>query len=321
MRIMPARHAARLFLTRRRPTYLRAVITTACPMRCSYCHMEGDPEKAGHRGGPAPAELDALLRIAARQGIAKFKFLGGEPLIRADLLRRIAALRAAAPAADLSVITAGVTRPGMLEQTLAAGLDRINVSVHGFDLDAFARRGGTLRSWHARNTFLQRVIDAGRPLKVNFVYANPAERADLAGLLDWAAGRPLAVNVLDDLTDDAAGPRHILDLLHELRGPEMARRLEPDPHSLPTTHLFWADGLRVELKDRHLGELGPWSACDGCPARARCREGIFALRLTHDGRLQACMDRPDLSLDIVDVLRAHGEAAAERAWRHFVETL
>ena len=52
----------------RRPSYLRAVVTTRCPMNCTYCHMEGDP------GGARPARLDtgaltALLRVAARSGI------------------------------------------------------------------------------------------------------------------------------------------------------------------------------------------------------------------------------------------------------------
>ncbi len=303
----------------RRPTYLRAVVTTRCPMNCTYCHMEGDP------GGDRPARLDtdaltALLRVAARCGIHKFKFLGGEPLVRADMPVVIADLRRAAPAADLSVITAGVTLEGILDRCFAAGLTRANLSIHGFDLPAFARRGGNLRTWQQRNATLDALVRRGRPLKLNYVLgANDLE--DVDRLLSWAAARPVVVNLLDDLSDPAASVETLRRALGTLRGAPARTLTVEDPHSLPTTHLVWRDGLRVELKDRRLGDLAPWRACGACPARAQCREGIFALRLTHDGRLQPCMDRPDLALDVLSVLGDGGEDAAAGAWDAFVDDL
>lgn len=304
----------------RRPTYLRTVVTTRCPMRCTYCHMEGDP------GGSRPrlldtATLNAALRVAARAGIEKFKFLGGEPLVRADMPQVVAALRAEAPAADLSVITAGVTLPGALPDCVGAGLDRANLSVHGFDLPAFTRRGGNLRTWQQRNETLKWLVAEGRPLKLNYVLSGPEDHEDLAALLDWAASQPVVVNVLDDLSDPAASAQTVADTLRRLHGPEALAEVVPDPHSLPTTHLVWADGLRVEVKDQRLGDLAPWGACQTCPQRPQCREGIYALRLSHDGHLRACMDRPDLALDLLTLLQTEGEAAALTAWVGFVDAL
>ena len=307
--------------TTRPCTYLRTVVTTRCPMSCSYCHYEGDQQRPGTRNQLAPEALSACLAIAATRGIRKFKFLGGEPLVYRDLPRVVADLRAVARSADLSVISAGVTLRGLLQDCLGAGLDRVNVSIHGYGYDAFARRGGSVVMWHQRNAFLEEVIDAGRPLKLNFVLADQAEIADLGELLAWAAGRPVTVNVLDDLRADDASAQGVIEVLRALRGPEALQVREPDPDSLETAHLHWRDGLRVEVKDERLGDLAPWRACTGCPARARCREGIFALRLTHDGRLQACMDRPDLSLDLVGVLQRDGREAATKAWDAFVAGL
>lgn len=316
--VQPAAHTHRSL--GRWPTYLRAVVTTRCPMRCTYCHMEGDPAGAGPRQLDT-ATLGALLRVAARAGVEKFKFLGGEPLVRADMAQVVAALRVEAPTADLSVITAGVTLPDALPQCLAAGLDRANLSVHGFDLPAFERRGGNLRTWQLRNASLRHLVAAGRPLKLNYVLSGPEDHEDLGALLAWAAGQPVVVNVLDDLGDPQASAETVTRTLHALRGPAARAEYVEDVHSLPTTHLVWADGLRVEVKDHRLGDLAPWAACATCPVRARCREGIFALRLSHDGQLRACMDRPDLSLDVAGILRAEGEAAALQAWLGFVEGL
>lgn len=303
----------------RRPSYLRAVVTTRCPMNCTYCHMEGDP------GGARPARLDtgaltALLRVAARSGIHKFKFLGGEPLVRADMPDVIADLRRAAPTADLSVITAGVTLEGILDRCFDAGLTRANLSIHGFDLPAFARRGGNLRTWQQRNTTLEGLVRRGRPLKLNYV-VGPDDLEDVDALLTWAAPRPVVVNLLDDLSDPTASSDTLRATLRTLRGAHQRTLTVDDPHSLATTHLIWSDGLRVEVKDRRLGDLAPWGACPACPKRRQCREGIFALRLTHDGRLQPCMDRPDLALDLLGVLDDGGEDAAARAWDDFVDAL
>lgn len=304
-----------------RVTYLRVVATTKCPMSCTYCHMEGDP----HRPGTAPAldreTLEALLRVGVRAGVRKLKFLGGEPFVRADLPEVIREVRRVGPAVDLSVITAGVTLPGMLEAALAAGLDRVNVSVHGFGLPAFMRRGGKLPMWHRRNEFLRQVLAAGRPLKLNYVLSGEDDVEDLGALLAEASAWPAVVNVLDDLSDPSASPGRVVETLIRLRGePDDSVRV-PDPDSLPTTHFLWLDGLRVEVKDSHLGAFAPYGACGPCAKRVQCREGIVALRLTHDGRLQPCMDRPDLSLDLVGALRAGGEDAAFEAWTHFTENV
>jgi len=281
--------------------------------------MEGDPQKPGAAPALPASELSALLRIAVKCGMNKIKFLGGEPLVRPDLPEVLAGVHAQAPDVDYSVITAGVTSPGMLDRMLNAGLDRINVSIHGYELEAFMRRGGKLPMLLRRNEFLKAVIAAGRPLKVNYVLSSDEDLPDLARLLEDAAKWPVVVNVLDDLSDPSASPERVLDALVALRGKPAERLTFPDPDSLPTTHLIWADGLRVELKDQHLGEVAPYRACASCPKRPQCREGIVALRLMHDGRLQPCMDRPDLAFDIVQVLRTEGEAAAEAAWERFVD--
>lgn len=298
-------------LSRRVPTYLRIVTTTRCPLRCAYCHMEGDPHRHGTPYALPEHLTIQILTLAVRMGVRKFKFLGGEPLVDARLPTFVAHIRGLAPQADISVITSGVARPGLLDAVIAAGLDRVNISIHGFGLEAFDRRGGRLPMHRARAELIARTLDLCRPIKLNYVYSSPADEGDLQSLLEWAVTRPCVVNVLDDLGDAEASHQTVESLLVRLRGLPAKRVQVPDPHSLPTTHWIWSDGLRVEVKDRRLGDLAPWPACAGCPARARCREGIFALRLTHTGWLRPCMDRPGLGVDLVAALRS-GDADA--AW-------
>lgn len=304
------------------PSYLRVVVTTRCPLACSFCHMEGDPGTPGARGGLSLAELCALTEAGVRNGARKVKFLGGEPLARADLPEVVRHLRSLdVPDLDLSIITSASLPPERLQRLFDAGLNRANVSIHGWSPEAFARRGGKglQHAWRAQT--LAMLVASGRPVKLNYVWTgDEAELDDLAALLEWASHQPVVVNVLDDLGNAAMGARSVVDVLFRLRGESLERWTEPDPHSLPTTRFRWADGLVCEVKTERLGDVAPYATCQNCPKRTDCREGITALRLGHDGRLRPCMDRDDLGVPLLDVLRSSGSDAATQRWAAAVDT-
>lgn len=298
------------------PTYLRVVVTARCNYSCSFCHMEGDPLG----DGPATLPTDALLKslhVALDMGIRKMKFLGGEPLLRRDLPAVIADLRARDPELDLSVITAGALPTSSIDALFDAGLSRANLSIHGFLPLAFAERHRNPRMWQRRQDFLHRLLEHGRPAKLNYVYTGPECEADLGVFLSWAQGRGAVVAILDDLGQDI-GVDGVRGVLRRLLGDPDRVFAEPDPHSLPTERWQYP-GLVIELKDHRLGQVAPWASCDGCAKRSVCGEGIYALRLTHDGLLRPCLDRPDLAVPLVDIVQRDGDDAARAAWAHHVQ--
>ncbi|MBI5516333.1 MAG: radical SAM protein [Deltaproteobacteria bacterium] len=304
------------------PTYLRVVVTTRCNHRCDFCHREGDPHA---RGTPAELSLPALearVLAAVRAGVRKVKLLGGEPFLRRDLPSLIAAVRAACPAVDLSVITAGAVPVEALLRAYDAGLTRVNVSIHGFTAAAHARTTRAPGAFALRQEFLAAALAEatrrGVPLKLNYVFGEDGDRGDLAALLTWSTDKPVVVGLLDDLGADLSW-RPLAALVEALRGPHATQVVLVDPASLPTLLRRWPDGLRVEFKHLRLGEVAPYVACPTCPARARCKEGITALRLTHRGLFQPCMDRPDAAFDLGPFLGGAaggdiGAAFALRAW-------
>lgn len=281
------------------PSYLRIVVTTRCTLACPFCHLEGDPAQSGAAQGLAAEEIAELAGAAYDQGVRKIKLLGGEPLARQDIGRVIALLRQRCTDADLSLITAGVVNLANLQAAFDAGLDRANLSIHGWSPDRLAKHT-RVRDAHARRqAVLEFLLRIGRPLKCNYVYTGPEVEEDLAQFLAWAAGKPLVVALLDDLGNPAMGPATVKEALRRLRGPWGSMERDNDPHSLSTLRLGWSDGLAVEIKDQQLGQVAPWRACTGCLQREQCREGIHAVRLKHDGTAAPCMDRPDLGRRVV----------------------
>ncbi len=297
------------------PRYLRIVVTRRCPMACSYCHHEG--VKSAERALDTTSMI-ALVAAGIDNGVRKIKLLGGEPLVRADLPALVRGIRAVSASVDISIITSGAAPTHRIDELFDAGLDRANMSIHGWSPEAFLARGGKPGLLGLRDAMLARLVERGRPLKLNFVYRGPEDETDLDGLLTWAAGRPLVVNVLDDLGNLSLGAPDLVRAVTRLRGPAASSRIAPDPDSLSTTHLAWKDGLVVEVKHQRLGALAPWSACAGCPVRERCREGIHAVRLTEDGVLRPCMDRTDLGVSLVPALLAGGRDAAAAAWADWI---
>lgn len=294
-----------------RPSYLRVVVTTRCNHHCDYCHMEGDPHAPGTAAELATERLVASLHAAALAGVQKFKLLGGEPLLRRDLPTVIASLRAVAPGADISLITAGVVPVARLREAYEAGLSRANVSIHGWTPAALAENLQGRNGHGQRDAFLEAALgeaqSRGVPIKLNYVWRGEHDRADLAAFLAWAAPRRVLVNVLDDLSQDLSW-EVIAGVLRSLRGPHRDEHVIDDPHSLPTLLREWDDGLRVELKHQQLGTVAPFGACSACPVRNRCKEGIVALRLTHRGMIQPCMDRADLGFDLGSYVASNGAA-------------
>ncbi len=151
------------------------------------------------------------------------------------------------------------------------------------------------------------------PLKLNFVYSGRGDEADLGRLLDWAGPRDVVVGVLDDLGQPDVGSDSVLAALGRLRAEPTEEWIEHDPHSLPTLRRRYRDGLVVEVKTARLGEAAPWRSCGECAIRGACREGIAALRLTHEGVLRPCMDRADLGVSLVDAHRTLGAAGVTAA--------
>ncbi len=299
-------------------SYLRVVLTEACPLSCPYCHEEGGfSGGSGGTRGLSPKDLLRAVSACVGAGVRKVKFLGGEPFLYRGLHEVVSALRRRHPVLDISAISSGVVRRSVLDRCIQAGLTRCNVSVHGWRPGDFAIRGGTARMHRRRAAFLGRLMELGALLKVNYVYTGRMVEEDLAELLEWAADKPLVVGLLDDLSNAELGPQVLEQVLAGLRGTPERRLIDEDPHSLSTTHLLWSDGLRVEIKDQHLGDVAPWRACDRCPKRGICREGVFAVRLSPTGRLQLCMDRPDLSIDVRSLPGSDVATLGEAITRHF----
>ncbi len=163
---------------------LRISVTEKCSLRCTYCMPEEGLPAIARDDLLSAIEIARLVEIAVRDlGVHDIRFTGGEPLLRADLAEIISRSSAVAGSASISMTTNGIGLDKRIDELVAAGLTRINISLDTVDREHFARltRRDRLPAVLAG---ISAARDAGlAPLKINAVLM----RDTLAGAADLLA--------------------------------------------------------------------------------------------------------------------------------------
>jgi cyclic pyranopterin phosphate synthase len=150
---------------------LRISVTDRCNFRCTYC-MPKEVFGNGYRFLDRKElltfeEIERVARIAVGLGVEKLRITGGEPLVRRELERLVAALEPLG--AELTLTTNASLLAAKAQALADAGLDRITVSLDSLDDQTF-------RAMNDVDFPVERVLEgieaaaaAGLPVKVNAV--------------------------------------------------------------------------------------------------------------------------------------------------------
>jgi len=153
----------------RRINYLRISVTDRCNLRCIYCMPPGGVPSIPHSEILSYEEISAIVQIAAEMGINKIRLTGGEPLVRAELLKLARMLSQVEGIDEVSLTTNGILLKKYAFELKQAGLSRVNISLDTFKADRFRyiTRCGELKDVLAG---IEAARDVGfDPVKINTV--------------------------------------------------------------------------------------------------------------------------------------------------------
>ncbi|MDP9384910.1 MAG: GTP 3',8-cyclase MoaA [Actinomycetota bacterium] len=260
---------------------VRISVTDRCNFRCQYCMpAEGLPwlERAEVL---SYEEIERIVALLGAMGVHDVRLTGGEPLVRRELWRLVARLSALPDVKDLSLTTNGYLLARQVEQLVAAGLRRVNVSLDSLSRDRFfamTRRdslAGVLEGLEAAERF-----EALRPIKVNAVALRGFTEDEVLAFAELARRKPYEVRFIEFMPldgDRAWDPSKVLpnavvrDLIHAVHPLEPVGRA---PSGTARRYRF-ADGQ---------GEIGFISPVTE-PFCGDCNR----IRLTADGRMRTCL--------------------------------
>lgn len=289
--------------------YLRLSVTDRCNFRCVYCMPpEGVPFKAPEEI-LRYEEIAFFVRVATRVGISKIRLTGGEPLVRKGLPDLVRMLKATPGVTDVSLTTNGVLLPEFAPQLVAAGLDRVNISLDTLDPERFRQltRGGSLaRALAGVEAALAHGLD---PVKLNAVLL-PETVEELDAFIALVRERPLHLRFIEWMPVGGCGPRTAGESVSKADViAALARHGEleavPSPGGWGPAEYFRVQG--------HAGTIGFISSMSDhfC---GRCNR----LRLTAEGRLKSCLFSNE-EIDVRTAIRAGDQEATLAAIRQSLD--
>ncbi|HVW80504.1 MAG TPA: GTP 3',8-cyclase MoaA [Mycobacteriales bacterium] len=269
-------------------TDLRVSLTDRCNLRCSYCMPAEGLAWLPRDAVLTDDEVIRLITVAVeRLGVRKVRFTGGEPLLRPNLERIVAAT--ASLGVSTALTTNGISLARRAAALAGAGLQRVNVSLDTLSEDRYAaitrrpRLGDVLAG-------LRAAADAGlAPVRVNAVLLRGINADEAPALLEFCLEHGYELRFIEQMPLD---PMHSWDRDGFVTAEEILAQLA-------------ARWSLTPLPDSRGGEPAETWLVDGGPARV----GIIAsmtrpfcaacnrTRLTADGQVRSCLfalDETDL---------------------------
>lgn len=261
---------------------LRISVTDRCNIRCFYC-MPAEHVQFMERGELLTyEEIERFVRLVVPLGVNKVRLTGGEPLVRKDLHRLIAAMRRIDGIVDIGLTTNGILLAEQARDLFDAGLRRLNVSLDALNAEKFkqiTRREGyeqVLKGIHAAQ-------EAGfQQIKINAVSIRGLTEEELVPFGHFARKTGHEIRFIEymPLDADAAWEREKVLFAQEIIDQLSAgiRPLVPVPGNDPR-----APSVDYQFDDG-IGRIGFIASI----SRPFC-ENCNRFRITADGKLRNCL--------------------------------
>lgn len=272
---------------------MRIQVNTTCNFKCFFCHMEGTGVNSASM---SPGEIERAVKTAAKWGVNKVKFTGGEPTLRSDIVDIVRRTRKHI-SGNISMTTNGVMLPKLAGTLKEAGLDRVNISLHSIDRDGFEFITGT--------DFLDKVVDGIRaakraglyPIKINFVVLRGVNVDQIPRMIELSAREDVILQLIEfETTREEEGSEEFLKYHIPLEGIEKevaASSFSVDRnelHNRPKYSMNTPDGVaEVEF-------VKPMRNAEFCSHCTR-------IRLTSTGFLKPCLMRSDNYTNMISSIR------------------
>ncbi len=162
--------------------YLRISITDKCNFRCKYCMPDEEENTLLDSDILTFDEIIKICRSASNLGIHRIKITGGEPLLRADSIDLIKAIKELPLIDNITLTTNGVLLYDKVHGLKNSGINSINISLDTLNREKF-------NDMTRRNKFdsvikgIKEAVKIGIKIKINCV---PIKNFNLDEIADIA---------------------------------------------------------------------------------------------------------------------------------------
>lgn len=274
--------------------YLRISLTDKCNLRCVYCMPEDMTFRPRHEL-LQDEELYRLVRVFAELGFVKFRFTGGEPTVRSNIVEIVRRTSQTAGVRQVAMTTNGLLLNKLAQPLAEAGLQRVNVSIDTINPEKFK----TLTRWGEVEDVwagIHAAQAAGIEIKLNAVVVrNYNDKDDVVDLARLTLFQPWQVRFIEMMPFGDVSDFQQAGIVPE---EELRATIAAELGPLELIDNGRLDGeARLYRLHEGVGKLGFISSVTQ-PFCASCTRA----RLTADGRLRLCLLR-EKEVNLMDPLR------------------
>jgi GTP 3',8-cyclase len=279
----------------RQVTYVRMSITDRCDFRCVYC-MDEEMTFMPREKLLTLEEIAYLLKAFCELGVEKIRITGGEPLVRRNvdwLFQHIGELKNSTALKELNITTNGSQLVKYSDAMVAAGIDRVNISLDSLKPERFREltRTGDLSTVLAG---IEAAKNAGfKRIKLNAVIMKGRNDDEVIDLARFAIDNDMDISYIEEMPlgevsherdESFYSSDEALDELHK----EFDLQASLAKTGGPSRY------YQVANSNNKIGFISPHSHnfCDTCNR----------VRVTTEGRLLLCLGQ-EHSVDLRAIIR------------------
>ncbi|MCT1367344.1 GTP 3',8-cyclase MoaA [Rothia sp. p3-SID1597] len=284
---------------------LRLSLIDKCNLRCTYCMPAEGLDWLKKNEMLTADEAVRIADIGVRLlGTREVRFTGGEPLVRRDLEHIIGSLHQAHPNLPMSITTNGIGLEKRIDDLVAAGLQRINVSLDTICPETFAKMTRRQRLPQVLRG-LEGAKEAGLHLvKINAVLMNGINDDQAAELLEWCLDQGFQLRFIEQMPLDAdhgwtRDGMVTAERMRELLSEKFTLAPHAEPRGSAPAQLWDVfPGASDPSSSHPLGQVGIIASvtepfCQSCSRT----------RITADGKIRSCLFSHE-ETDLLTALRS-----------------
>ena len=271
--------------------YLRVSVTDNCNLRCIYCMSEKENNFLKKDEKLTDDEIYRVVKESANLGIKKIRITGGEPLVRAGIVKLIGKINEIPGIEEIYLTTNGILLGDKLEELKLNGLKGVNISLDSLEEDKFNK---LTRLGNLNNVLeaIDKAIELGVKVKVNTVIVNDINKDEIIDFVNITREKPIDIRFIELMPIGEAvnykgiTNKEVLNIIE--KNYSNYEKVVRSKSGGPATY--------IKLKGAK-GKVGFISALSNCFC-----EDCNRIRLTPDGFLKQCLHF-DYGVDLKSKLR------------------
>lgn len=268
----------------RKIEYLRLSVIDKCNLNCMYCL----PDQHNTCNMMTRDQIVKIVQALASLGIRKVRLTGGEPLMRKDLEEIVKGISVIQGITDIPMTTNGVGLADRLDDLLAAGLTRLNISLDSMQPERYTEITGRNKLQNVLDS-IEKSLQLGIELKINVVMMRDINGHEISDFINLARNNRLEVRFIELMPIGKYGEKHREQMIS---GREILTA-HPELRPMGLSESGVADLYRGEGFRGRVGLITPISHgfCDSCNR----------IRITSDGIMKLCLGQNN-EIDLLTIL-------------------